>query len=125
MEKMSLVQRFASGITWNIVGKIFLGLMGFTISILIARSLGKDNLGIYATLLTIPAIMRLFSTFGFETSLNIKLPMLMAKKQEEQCVFLIKRLLVGRLFIAVLFCLGLYFSLPVLEKWPHSNETPK
>lgn len=122
MERKSLAQRFASGVAWNIVGKILLGVMGFLISILIARSLGKENLGIYATILTIPAILRLFSTFGFETSLNIKLPMLMAKKQEEQCVFLIKRLLVERLFIAVLFCLGLYFSLPILEKWLHLNE---
>ncbi|UCH72355.1 MAG: polysaccharide biosynthesis protein [Thermoplasmatales archaeon] len=122
MEKRSLAQRFASGITWNIVGRILLGIMGLFISILIARSLGKENLGIYATLLTIPAIMRLFSSFGFETSLNIKLPMLMAKKQKEQSVFLVNRLLIGRIFISALFCLGLYFSLPILEKWMHINE---
>jgi O-antigen/teichoic acid export membrane protein len=122
MEKGSLAQRFASGITWNIVGKILLGVMGFPISILIARSLGSERLGVYATLLTIPAIMRLFSTLGFETSLNIKLPMLVAKRQESQCIFLVKRLLMGRIFISLLFCLGLYFSLPILEKWLHLNE---
>ena len=122
MEKISLAQRFARGIAWNIVGKVLLGIMGFLISILIARSLGKENLGIYATLLTIPAILRLFSTFGFETSLNIKLPMLMAKKQKEQCTFLVERLLIGRIFISALFCLGLYFTLPVLEKWLHLKE---
>lgn len=122
MEKKNLAQRFASGVTWNIVGKVLLGVFGLLTSILIARSLGKENLGIYATLLTIPAIMRIFSTFGFETSLNIKLPMLMVKKQQEKCVFLIDRLLMGRLLISALFCVGLYFFLPLLKKWLNINE---
>lgn len=118
----SLAQRFASGITWNIVGKILMGVMGFFTSILIARALGKANLGIYASLLAIPAIMRLFASFGFETSLNIKLPILMTERKETHCVFLINRLLLGRLCISALFCLGLYFLLPLVERWLHLHE---
>ena len=117
MGKKGLAQRFTSGMSWNVVGKVLLCVMGFLISILIARSLGKENLGIYATLLTVPTVLRLFSSLGFETILNIKLPAFSVLQDgKAKMRFLIQNLIWIRLCIVGVILIALYFFFaPICE----------
>lgn len=97
---MSLAKRFAFGLAWNFIGKIIVGLCGAAMSVLIARNLGKTELGIYASIITIPATLRLFTSFGFETILNVKLPVLVASENSREKIrFLVRKFFFYRLWI--------------------------
>ena len=70
----------------------------FAVSILITRYLGKEQLGVYATLLVIPAFVRLVNQFGLETLINKKLPEINVQDPSgRQARFLVRRLLSVRL----------------------------
>ena len=71
---MSIFNRFIANISWNILGKTGVMIVSLGLSILIARYLGKERFGIYASLLVIPAIMRLLNSLGLETVVNKKVP---------------------------------------------------
>ena len=109
---MSLAGRFTTGLIWNSAGRSILYLTGIATSVAIARGLGNVGLGIYATLLTIPTILRLFSSLGFETILNIKLPaFLVLQDGKAKMRFLIQRLIWIRLCAIGVILIGLYFFL--------------
>lgn len=85
----------------------------FAISILITRSLGKERLGIYATLLVIPVFVRLLNQFGLETLINKKLPELNVNDPSgNQGRYLVRRLLMVRLVSSLLFGWLIYIFLP-------------
>ncbi|MBI4383904.1 MAG: polysaccharide biosynthesis protein [Nitrospinae bacterium] len=85
----------------------------FGISISITRYLGKERLGIYATILVIPALARLLNSFGLETALNKKLPELaVADPSLGQSRYAARRILSLRVVSALTFCLVLYYALP-------------
>lgn len=85
----------------------------FAISILITRYLGKEQLGIYATLLVVPAFVRLLNQFGLETLINKKLPEINVQDPSgAQGRFLARRLLIFRMVSSLAFCFVLYFFLP-------------
>lgn len=112
---MSLAKRFALSLYWNLIGKIFLSAIGFFISIVIARELGTENLGIFASLLTIPVVLRLSTSFGFETIINLKLPALNSIKGGKRKIrYLLKRLLLLRLFIIISVILIVNYGSPLL-----------
>lgn len=114
---MSLAKRFTLSLYWNLIGKVFLAVVGFLISVVIARGLGKDNLGIYASLLTIPVVFRLFTSFGLETILNLKLPSLNIQKNGKRKIrFLIRRLFTIRAFTIIVATLILYFGSPLFAR---------
>ncbi len=95
----------------------------FAISILITRSLGKERLGIYATLLVIPAFVRLLNQFGLETLINKKLPELNVQDPSgNQGRYLVRRLLMFRLISALAFCWFLYIFLPNYFDFIHMPE---
>jgi O-antigen/teichoic acid export membrane protein len=86
----------------------------FAVSILITRYLGKEQLGVYATLLVIPAFVRLLNQFGLETLINKKLPEINVQDPSgKQARFLVRRLLIVRLVSSLAFCSVLYFFLPI------------
>ncbi len=114
---MSLAQRFTSSLIWNSIGKAILYCSGIATSIIIARGLGKVDLGIYATLITIPAMLRLFSSLGFETIFNLKLPIYsLAPNGRDKMRYLIQRLIGLRLFITIIVLSGLYVCFPLIAK---------
>ena len=70
---------------------------GLLISIILARGLGPKNLGLYATLITIAAVTRLFSDLGLEKILNIKLPAFAVKEGGKRKIrFLVQRIVLVR-----------------------------
>jgi O-antigen/teichoic acid export membrane protein len=95
----------------------------FAISILITRTLGKERLGIYATLLVIPAFVRLLNQFGLETLINKKLPELNVEDPSgNQGRYLVRRLLLVRLLSSLVFCGLIYFFLPHYLDFIHMPE---
>ena len=110
---MSSFQRFISNISWNILGKVCVQFLLFGVSILLTRYLGKERLGIYATLLVIPAFVRLLNQFGLETLINKKIPELnILDPSGRQSRYLIQRLLTIRAGTTLVFCGLLYLGLP-------------
>ena len=49
-ERDANFQRFIQNASWNIAGKVFAQALFFVISILVSRYLGKEGLGLYATI---------------------------------------------------------------------------
>ena len=110
---MSSFQRFIANISWNVLGKVCVQVFLFGISILLARYLGKEQLGVYATLLVIPTFARLLNQFGLETLINKKIPELNVQDPSgRQARYLIQRLLAIRGASSILFCALLYVGLP-------------
>ena len=67
---LSSFQRFISNISWNVFGKVCVQILLFGVSVLLARYLGKEKLGVYATLLVVPTFVRLLNQFGLEFLIN-------------------------------------------------------
>ena len=110
---MSSFQRFISNISWNVLGKVCVQVLLFGISVLLARYLGKERLGIYATLLVIPTFVRLLNQFGLETLINKKIPELnVLDPSGRQARYLIQRLLAIRGASSIFFCALIYVCLP-------------
>ena len=109
---MSSFQRFISNISWNVLGKICVQVLLFSISVLLARYLGKEGLGVYATLLVIPTFVRLLNQFGLETLINKKIPELnFLDPSGRQARYLIQRLLAIRGASSIFFCALIYVCL--------------
>jgi O-antigen/teichoic acid export membrane protein len=116
-------QKFIANISWTVLGKIFVQVILFAISILLTRYLGKKNLGDYATLLIIPVFMRLLNYFGFETLINAKLPALnISDSSGAEGRYLVSRLLALRFTTTLLFCALIYFCLPYYLDLIHRPE---
>jgi len=80
-------------------------------------------LGIYATLLVIPAFVRLLNQFGLETLINKKLPELNVEDPSgNQGRYLVRRLLLVRLVSSLMFCWLIYFFLPHYLDFIHMPE---
>ena len=85
----------------------------FGVSILLTRYLGKERLGVYATLLVIPAFVRLLNQFGLETLINKKLPELMVEDATgRQGRYLVQKTLAFRAMTTLAFGAVLYTGLP-------------
>ncbi len=120
---MSPFKRFISNIFWTVFGKIGVQLILFAISILLTRYLGKERLGIYATLLVIPAFVRLLNSFGLETLINKCLPEInVSDPSGLQGRFLVSRILLARLLSTGIFCGLLYLVLPTYLGWIQQTE---
>lgn len=93
-----------------------MALFGAIMSILIARKLGKTELGIYASILTIPVTLRLLTSLGFETILNVKLPILNTVEDSiKKMRFLIRKLMFYRVVIILATAVLLCFAMPLLQ----------
>ncbi len=95
----------------------------FGISILLTRYLGKERLGVYATLLVIPVFIRLLSQLGLETVINKKLPELMVEDPTgRQGRYLVRKLLQVRAMTTLAFGVILYLCLPYYFSLIHMQE---
>ena len=110
---MSSFQRFISNISWNFFGKVCVQILLFGVSVLLARYLGKEKLGVYATLLVVPTFVRLLNQFGLEFLINKKIPELnVLDPSGKQSRYLIKSLLAIRAGTSVFFSILIYAGLP-------------
>jgi O-antigen/teichoic acid export membrane protein len=118
MESRSITSRFFYGVYWNILGKFLFAIFGFFVSVVLARGLGREQLGLYAVLIAIPVVCRLFVSFGVETIINIRLPQLLNDPEGKSKIrYLLNSLVFLRLLILVLLSCCLFLLLPVLTKF--------
>lgn len=83
------------------------------VSVAMTRYLGKERLGIYASILVIPVFMRLLNAFGLETLINKRLPELnVSDPSGRQGRYLVSYILLLRLITTLIFCVALWFLLP-------------
>ncbi|QPJ63971.1 MAG: polysaccharide biosynthesis protein [Candidatus Nitrohelix vancouverensis] len=105
--------RFLSNLPWTTLGKVVVHLQLFALSILLTRYLGKELLGIYATLLAVPVFARLLNTLGLESALHKKLPELNVQDPEGSLGRWLVACLLGVRFLSTgLACILLYFLIP-------------
>lgn len=71
---MTNVKRIAEGFFWNHLGRSFEYLLSFLFSVLIAKFLGSELNGIYASILSLVFLSSAISSFGLETSINSLFP---------------------------------------------------
>lgn len=73
---MTKLKRIASGFFWNQIGRSLEYILIFLFSALIARKLGAEINGIYATILSIVYFLFVISSFGLETAISSTFPKL-------------------------------------------------
>ena len=109
---MSLGSRLVSSFKWNLIGQIFSISIGIVSSAVIARGLGPDDYGLYASALAIIGMILLLINLGFETIINVQLPVLMVKTEDYsigKVNYLVRRLFNLRLIISLIVSIILYF----------------
>jgi O-antigen/teichoic acid export membrane protein len=109
---MSLSSRFVSGFKWNLIGQILSVSIGLLLSAVIARGLGPDDYGLYASVVAIIAMIPFLVNLGFETIINVRLPVLMINAREAgtgNIVHFIRSLFFYRLIVSLCACVVLYF----------------
>ncbi len=120
---MSPIQSFIANISWNIFGKIWIQIVYFALSVIITRYLGKNALGLYATLLVIPAFMRLVNSLGLEMALHKVLPELQAEDPSlGQGRFVLQKVLLVRLSSSFLLLAAFFYFLPQYAQWIATPE---
>jgi O-antigen/teichoic acid export membrane protein len=113
-----ILHRFLTNISWNFLGKICAQALLFAVSVVLTRYLGKERYGIYASLLVIPAVLRLLISFGLETVINKKLPELAIREHgPEQARYVLRTLLLLRAASVLTVCLLAYNLLPFYFSW--------
>ncbi len=110
---MSAFRSFLTNASWNVFGKICVQVLLLGVSILITRYLGKERLGLYATILVIPNFIRLLNGFGLEMVINKKLPELQVNDPSLGLGrYALRRLLLLRLVSSLVLGSLLYLFLP-------------
>ena len=118
-----LSKRFLQGVAWNVFGKIIVFGSGLLISIALARGLGPRKLGIYATLITIAAVFRLFCNLGLEKILNVKLPSFAVQDEGKARIrFLVSRIILLRGVTVVLVSFLLWGVYPTVVRFLGRSE---
>ena len=109
---MSLRSRFLSGFKWNVIGQLLSVSIGLLLSAVIARGLGPDDYGLYASIFAVLGMFPLLINLGFEQTINVKLPELMIKAKEVgtgNIVHFIRTLFSYRLIVSLCAGVILYF----------------
>jgi O-antigen/teichoic acid export membrane protein len=95
---MTRAKATAEGYLWNHAGKVLEYLLLFFTTVLIARGLGVEANGIFATLVSFAQLLVVLSSLSLESSLNRFIPQLDATKQGNGAARL--RFLLRRIFLA-------------------------
>ena len=67
-------QKFKNSLLWNYLNKVVGYAINLLLIIIIARGLGTYEFGVFSELLTLAALILIFCSLGFETTLNIYIP---------------------------------------------------
>ena len=110
---MSSFRQFITNISWNVLGNLSVQLVLLAVSITVTRYLGKERLGIYASILVIPVFVRLLNSMGIETLINKLLPELKVHDPTgNQGKYILNFSLWFRLATSLCFGMAIYFLLP-------------
>lgn len=87
------VGRVTSAVFWNFFGKTFLLAVRFAESVILVRLLGRDEYGLYGSLINLEAIAALVISLGFESALSRFLPQFRAEGDTGKIRSLLRRIL--------------------------------
>ena len=110
-QNKSLSKRFLSGFKWNIIGQVLTVSLGLLLSAVIARGLGPNDYGLYASVFAIIGMIPFLISLGFEAIINVRLPALLLKRKEKgisNIVYFIRTLFIFRFIVSFLVGIVLY-----------------
>lgn len=101
----STSRNIARSAVWNHVGKVTEYALLYASSVIIARSLGVEENGRYAGVLSVVQLLLVFGSFGIETTLNTHLPRLTGPEIQLQSRYIVHRAVALRFVLIALLVL--------------------
>jgi O-antigen/teichoic acid export membrane protein len=89
----------SQGILWGQISSVLETALGFVLSVLVIRRLGPAEYGVYGILLSIVALMPLFTRFGFKEIMGKYIPLFSSVEEPGQAKYLLRRLVLGRIVV--------------------------
>lgn len=118
----NLLRTISKQFQWIFAGKVAFILLGFSISVLLARILGPSLLGRYQLGLTVIQIATIFTVAGFDRGLIRFLPILQMKENQEGRALVALNIKIS-LALSIAFAAALYFAAPILSThYFHSDK---
>ncbi|HET6271478.1 MAG TPA: oligosaccharide flippase family protein [Bacteroidota bacterium] len=93
---------------WNHAGRVVEYFLIYVTSVLIARSLGVEGNGTFASLISISQLLMVIVSFGLETSLNKHIPQLPEENRAARLRYLVRRVFLVRFGLVVFCSLGMF-----------------
>ncbi len=99
---MSFGKKIVSGLLWGQVGMTGRTVMCFFISILVVRTLGARNYGIYVALLCLIEILIKFTEIGIQSIFSTYIPRFINNNQLGECSYVVRRVIILRVIVSTL-----------------------
>ena len=96
---MSLEKKIISGLAWGQIGMSGRTITTFFISIMVARSLGVENYGIYAVVVSCIELLTKLTDMGIYSILNTYIPRFKNTNQIGECSFIVRRVIFYRMIL--------------------------
>ena len=93
---MSLAIATFRGVLWNHGGKVIEYSLMYATSLVVARGLGVELNGVYASVISLSQLLVVLTSFGFETVINKSFPQISGADAGARRAFLLRRILVVR-----------------------------
>lgn len=93
---MSFGKKVVSGLLWGQIGMSGRTLICFAISILVARSLGVRDYGVYAALISAVDLLIRFTDMGVQAIFSSYIPRYRSREQFGECSYVVRRVLLLR-----------------------------
>ena len=109
---------------WNHLAKILEYLFLYVFSVMVARSLGPVNNGIYATLISVAQLLLVLSSAGLDQALSRFLPEYLSANDGSKIRYIIQRLLHFKLLAILLPCSLVILLWPMMSGWVNIQPAP-
>ncbi len=93
---MSLAIATFRGVLWNHGGKVIEYSLMYAASLVVARGLGVEANGVYASVISLSQLLLVLTSFGFETVINKNFPQISGGEADAQRSYLLRRIVAIR-----------------------------
>lgn len=100
--------KIINGLLWGQIGMSTRTLICFFISIIIARSLGAANYGIYAALVSLITLLCRFTEMGIQSIFGTYIPRFKSKGQSGEYSFVVQKVIITRIVIILISAGSVY-----------------
>jgi O-antigen/teichoic acid export membrane protein len=116
----STARAFYDSTIWNFVEKLSLYASGLALSMILTRSLGPSDYGLYASLMSIVALVPVAVSLGFDRILNVEVPKLTVQPEGPgRLAYLLRRLMAIRLILSLAVCIAMVLFAGALAAFVH------
>ena len=113
---------FMSGFAWNHAAKISEYFLLYVFSVIVARTLGPEANGIYATLISISQLLLTLSSVALDLTLNRFLQGIAEPHAEAKITYLVRKLLLVKLALFSLFSFALIANWELIRLWFYAQS---